>query len=150
MIKEYLSEYRRARADLEYCRLDLEAAYHAIAGLKAIQVDDMPRTRDAERDLSAAFAAYEETAKRLRERAAADLETMRDVESVIRSAPSLLQYQILRLRYIDGMKWDDIAERIGKTRQWVNTVHGRALVNVEKAREKRGGKHGRLEKIPRD
>lgn len=128
--KEYLRRYRRAQKDMEYTLRDLEAARVRLTGLRGIQLSDMPKGHDPERDLSAAFVKFEEEAERLNRIVEKDLAIMAGVERSIRSVPTLTQYQVLRLRYMDGMKWDDIAEQIGKSRQWVNTVHGRALRNI--------------------
>lgn len=35
--------------------------------------------------------------------------------------------QLLKLRYIEGMHWNDIADTMYYTRRWVTTLHGRAL-----------------------
>lgn len=35
--------------------------------------------------------------------------------------------QVLKLRYIKGMHWNDIADTMYYTRRWVTTLHGRAL-----------------------
>ena len=129
--KEYLYQYRRALQSIADAEKDIERARHRATGLRAIVYDDMPKNPNVERDLSDAMAAIEASVNRYRETVERCDDVMRRVEQSIATAPTLLQYRVLRLRYVDGMKWDDVADAIGKTRQWVNTVHGQALKNIK-------------------
>lgn len=132
-IKEYLMQYRRAVAEIEYTLADMEAERQRVLGLRAIIYSDMPKTRDVERDLSAALSIFEERARKLRVIIERDVALLGDIEATIRTAPTLLQFQILRLRFIDGMTLEQVAEALDKTRQWVSTVQGEALRNVDRA-----------------
>lgn len=132
-IKEYLMQYRRAVAEIEYTLADIEAERQRVLGLRAIIYSDMPKTRDVERDLSAALSIFEERARKLRGIIEQDVALLGDIEATIRTAPTLLQFQILRLRFIDGMTLEQVAEALDKTRQWVSTVQGEALRNVDRA-----------------
>lgn len=129
--KEYLRQYRTALQRIQDAENDITAARTRAEGLRAIQYSDMPKSQDMERDLSDAVALIEQAISRYRETVESCDDIMRRVEQSIATAPTRLQYRVLRLRYIDGMKWDDVADTIGKTRQWVNTVHGQALKNIK-------------------
>lgn len=128
--KEYLSQYRMCVQMISDARDDIERARNDAAGLKAIAYDDMPKNPNIERDLSDSVALIEEKVRRYRATVEVCDDLMRRIETSIQTAPTKLQYRILRLKYIDGMKWQDIAETVGKTRQWVNTQHGIALQNI--------------------
>lgn len=129
-IKEYLRQYRRALREANDILEEIEAERQKMAGVRAIIYSDMPKSHDTERDLSDAYAKYEHfAAERLRAYNRCQA-VMLAVRKTISEAPTELQYRVLYLRYIDGLKWDDVAERIGKTRQWVNTVHGQALQQI--------------------
>ena len=39
--------------------------------------------------------------------------------------------KVLRLKYIEGMTWERVAESMGVSRQWVTALHGRALEKLE-------------------
>lgn len=128
--KEYLQQYRRAQLEAQIILSEIEAGRQRMAGVRAIIYSDMPRSHDTEHDLADAYAKYEHfVAGRLRAYNHR-LAIMDAVVKTIATAPTRLQYQILQLRYVEGLKWDDVAERIGKTRQWVNTVHGKALQQI--------------------
>lgn len=39
--------------------------------------------------------------------------------------------QILYMRYLEYMKWNDISETLGRSADWVFKCHGRALKNIK-------------------
>ena len=56
--------------------------------------------------------------------------TRLQVESVINSVPNVNQRNVLRLRYISGKTWEQIAVDLDFSYQWVCELHGRALQNI--------------------
>ncbi len=129
-VEEFLTSYRRCAAEIDHMTKELEAARASLTGLRAIVYDDMPKSRDTERDLSAALITYEKRAKRLTQVIRADLERMRQVEQAIRNAPSRIEYQVLWMRYVDGLTMEGIAERLDVSRQWVSKVRNKGLCNI--------------------
>lgn len=49
---------------------------------------------------------------------------------IIDTAPEADQRIVLRYRYINGLTWEQIADRCEKSRQWATLVHGTALKNI--------------------
>ena len=129
--KEYLAQYRRCLAMIDDAEADLKTARTRAEGLSAIRYSDMPKSKKTARDLSEAVAVLEAAAERYRRTVTKCADTMELVEMSIETAPTLMGYKVLRLRYISGLKWDEIAERCGKSRPWVATVHGRALEKIK-------------------
>lgn len=56
--------------------------------------------------------------------------TRLQVESVINSVPDVNQRNVLRLRYISGMKWEQIAVKLNYDYRWVLRLHGKALNKI--------------------
>lgn len=56
--------------------------------------------------------------------------TRLQVESVINSVPNVNQRNVLRLRYISGMKWEQIAIKLNYDYRWVLRLHGKALNKI--------------------
>ena len=52
------------------------------------------------------------------------------VESVINSVPNVNQRNVLRLRYISGMKWEQIAVKLNYDYRWVLRLHGKTLNKI--------------------
>ena len=128
--EEFLLSYRRAKAEISHMTAELEAARVQLSGLKAIVYDDMPRTRDTERDLSAALVQYEKRARRLTQVIRWDLQRMKQVEDAIRTAPTRIQYQVLWLYYIDGLTMEGIAEQLDVSRQWITKQKKLGIENI--------------------
>lgn len=80
--------------------------------------EDVARIVDDEASLG---DALQEIAKRLRE-----------ILQAIESVPDEMQKTVLTLRYIEGLDWPDIQERIAYERTQTLVIHGRALVAVNK------------------
>lgn len=51
----------------------------------------------------------------------------RQIEAAIDALPDGRQRLLLRLRYIDGRTWEQIAVRMALDYRWVLRLHGRAL-----------------------
>jgi DNA-directed RNA polymerase specialized sigma24 family protein len=85
--------------------------------------EDVARIVDDEASLG---DALQEIAKRLRE-----------ILQAIESVPDEMQKTVLTLRYIEGLDWLPIAERIGYEISNTYIIHGRALVEINKWLEKK-------------
>lgn len=80
--------------------------------------EDVARIVDDEESLGDALA---EIARKLKE-----------ILQAIESVPDEMQKTVLTLRYIEGLGWLPIAERIGYEISNTYIIHGRALVEVNK------------------
>ena len=49
----------------------------------------------------------------------------------IRSVGEPRLAEVLELYYIDGLRWEDVAQRMGLAVRWVYRLHGRALLMVK-------------------
>lgn len=84
--------------------------------------EDVARIVDDETSLG---DALQEIAKRLRE-----------ILQAIESVPDEMQKTVLTLRYIEGLDWPDIQERISYERTQTLVIHGKALVHINRWIEK--------------
>lgn len=51
----------------------------------------------------------------------------REIEGAIAAVPNPQQQEVLSLRYIEGLSWEDIAERLKYDVRHIRRIHGRAL-----------------------
>lgn len=58
-------------------------------------------------------------------------EIKREIMTVIMDVPNHKQRRILYHRYILGKTWEQIAEKLDNSRQWVCIVHGQALTQIK-------------------
>ncbi len=64
-----------------------------------------------------------------------EIDTLQTIRQEIREALNQLEDENLKLlmeyRYIDGMTWEQIAEKMDYSRQWVTSLHGMALQKIK-------------------
>lgn len=58
-------------------------------------------------------------------------EIKRQVEEAIAQVPDSSQRKVLTLRYINGLRWEEIAVQLNYHYRWVLELHGRGLQTVE-------------------
>ena len=63
------------------------------------------------------------------------VDTKRDVIATIEKLDIVMEYNIMHMRYIQYMSFQEIADHYGRDYTWATTAHGRALKSVEKLRE---------------
>ena len=95
--------------------------------------EDVARIVDDEESLGDALA---EIARKLKE-----------ILQAIESVPDEMQKTVLTLRYIEGLDWPDIQERISYERTQTLVIHGKALVHINRWMEKRADDNGLMKGI---
>lgn len=125
--KEYLKSYRdvqREIKDLDYRMAQLRLKYTAPS---AIEYSDMPKAHNTEHDLSEYVAKMDEMTDYM----ISKYTRLRGIEVDIYLRLDKMEKQdereLLRLRYIDGMTWEKIADRLGFDVRHIHRIHGRAL-----------------------
>ena len=131
-IKAYLRSYQPALKYWELCTRRLDEAREV--GIRSPKMDGMPRSGSGggiEMQVDRILAA-ERRLNRARDEAMAILE---GIEDMIESLENFDQKRILRLRYIDGLTWDEVAMDSGFSERSVRRIHGRALEELRRRHE---------------
>ena len=129
--KEYLRSYRRAiRREkdilLEIQRLRLDKMFPSVVN------DRMPKGTH-QSDLSDYIANMDEQIELLKLERLEKVNIYRDIEKKIRAMENTDEQDVLRYRYIDALKWDDIAEKMGYSWRQIHRIHSSALLNFKMA-----------------
>ena len=86
--------------------------------------------------LSEAVASIVERSQRVDELAALYAKKYAEIERSIRSVGDDVLEEVLELRYLQYMKWEEITDKMGyKDTRWVQRLHGRALKNLSQTIE---------------
>ena len=86
--------------------------------------------------LSEAVASIVERSQRVDELAALYAKKYTEIERSIRSVGDDVLEEVLELRYLQYMKWEEITDKMGyKDTRWVQRLHGRALKNLSQTIE---------------
>lgn len=127
--KEYLKSYQRAvkrERDIleEIKRLRADKMFLSVVN------DGMPKG-SSQSDLSDYIAILDEQIEILKKERLNKVQKYRKIESQIRKMHSEDERKVLRLRYIKGLKWDDVATEMGYGWTQVHRLHSSALKNFK-------------------
>lgn len=127
--KEYLRSYRRAvkrEKDIltEIQRLRTDKMFPSVVN------DGMPKG-SSQSDLSDYITILDEQIELLKAERLEKARCYQKIERQIRQMENENEQEILRLRYIQGMKWHEVENEMGFSREWTLKLHGRALRNFK-------------------
>lgn len=127
--KEYLLRYHtayREAKDTEIRMAQIRLKYSAPA---AIEYSDTPKAHSFEHDLSDYIVKMDELTDHLISKYTRCMAIEADILERLDRMEKQEEREVLRMRYIDGKKWEEIADRIGTVTRNVYFIHGRALRN---------------------
>lgn len=132
-IKEFLLGIRRKEAEIEIMERELERM-ESMAQYRGSVIDEIggargtsdPHSRESlvarMCDLRSELDRSVEEVVRMRERGLEMIKSLREGNMM----------RVFYMRYFEHLKWEDIAERLEISRQWVTELHGRGLVELGK------------------
>ena len=127
--KEYLKSYRRAikrEQDIldEIQRLRLDKMFPSVIN------DGMPHG-SSHSDLSDYAAILDEQIELLKEERLEKVRCYQKIERQIRQMENEDEQEVLRLRYILGMKWEEVAVKMDYSWRQIHRIHSAALLNLK-------------------
>lgn len=127
--KEYLKSYRRAikrEQDIldEIQRLRLDKMFPSVVN------DGMPHG-SSHSDLSDYAAILDEQIDLLKEERLEKVRCYQKIERQIGQMENEDEQEVLRLRYILGMKWEEVAVKMGYSWKQTHRIHSSALKNFK-------------------
>lgn len=128
--KQYLRSFLHAKRDALDAARRLDEYRAANAGLRSVIVSDMPKGGGNHRDLSDYVAKLDEMENDLITRVARYHARAQAVESVIDAVEDDTYARLLRLRYLDGDTFEQIAVTMGYSWRQVMRLHYLAVMSV--------------------
>lgn len=125
--KEYLKSYRKALRR-EQRILDEIQCLRLDKMFPSIIQDGMPHG-SSQTDLSGYAATLDEMIEDLKQERLEKVKIRKKIEQSIRNLEDEDEQEVLRLRYISGLKWDEVAAEMGFTCRRATQIHGNALIN---------------------
>lgn len=127
--KEYLRSYRRAvkrEKDIldEIQRLRSDKMFPSVAN------DGMPRGSN-QSDLSDYIAILDEQIELLKAERLEKARCYQKIERQIKQMENEDEQEVLRLRYITGLKWEEVAARMSYSWKHIHRIHSSALCNFK-------------------
>lgn len=128
--KEFLWSYQRAKRDVARLETQLEELRLNQLGPKAITYDGMPHGTELG-DLSDYMAKYDEIEQAIIKARYRRISAFQWVRDSIEALEDDREKELLTLRYLRGMKWEEIAVNMGYSRRKIHYLHGEALEHFE-------------------
>lgn len=127
--KEYLKSYRRAikrEQDIldEIQRLRLDKMFPSVVN------DGMPHG-SSHSDLSDYVTILDEQIELLKEERLEKVRCYQKIERQISQMENEDEQEVLRLRYILGMKWEEVAVKMDYSWRQIHRIHSAALLNLK-------------------
>ena len=127
--KEYLKSYRRAvkrEKDIldEIQRLRADKMFPSVAN------DGMPKGSN-QSDLSDYIAILDEQIELLKAERLEKARCYQKIERQIKQMENEDEQEVLRLRYITGLKWEAVAARMSYSWKHIHRIHSSALCNFK-------------------
>lgn len=127
--KEYLNRYKQVCMSIDRITKSIIALRNRSA-TPVINYDGMPRAK-VHHDLSEQFSLLDEKQKKVRELTVEKENIKKEILGKAEKLENDKEYDVILLRYIDLMKWENIADIMGYTFQHVHRIHASALRNFE-------------------
>lgn len=128
--REFLRGYRDACLCADDAAQRLAEFRERNAGLKAIKLSDMPKSRGEPRDLSDYMAELDELERNLDSSITIYIRQAGRVSAVIGSVEDAEEQRVLRFRYLLGRRFDFIAHEMGYSYRQTLRIHKRAVYSV--------------------
>ncbi|MGL5436187.1 MAG: sigma factor-like helix-turn-helix DNA-binding protein [Lachnospiraceae bacterium] len=129
--KEYLKSYRKAQIR-EQRILDEIQRLRMDKMFPSVTYDDMPHGTDVG-DMSDYIVLVEAEIEKLKQERLEKIKLYREIESRIKSMANDNEQDVLRLRYLTGFSWEQIAVKMGYGWRHVHKIHASALANFKMA-----------------
>lgn len=125
--KEYLQSYRNHVRRIRRIEAELEEI-RAMRGSMAINYDGMPHG-SGQGDLSSYAAQLDELEEKLIKERYYRVIAYKDITNQINALKSEHEKDVLFYRYIKGLEWWEIAEKMGYSERHITRLHGNGIKN---------------------
>ena len=129
--KEYLRQYRRLTESLRQLESDLRKLEEERDSIQ-IRADGMPGSGSVSKRVENLAVRIIDQQRRTMVRREKVLAKREEIRSVIMLVPDPKLSRLLDLRYVEGMKWEEISQEMVIDLRYIYRLHGRALQEADK------------------
>jgi len=131
--KEYLRGYRQHVRRLDRIEAELEEL-RAMKMAIFVNIDGMPHG-SGQTDMSGYAAELDQLERKLLEERRRRVRAYNEIVKRIKNLSSESELDVLFYRYIKGLAWWEIAEKMHYSERWVLKIHGEALAHLKLPKE---------------
>ena len=129
--KEYLRGYRSSRRRINRIDDEIIELKELAASVKAVDYSGMPHGSGNQKDLSDKLARIDSLVEKLGAEKESCIESYVSIEKQIQQIKNEDENDVLFYRYIKGLRWWEISEKMDCSERWVHKLHGRALGHLK-------------------
>ena len=132
MNKNTLRNYRAMELEVEQLKELIARVETRLTEPKTSKLSHTAKGKGATADTIGGGVAWMESLLSLYEKKVERLSNaLREIEGAIDGLESK-ERLLMRYRYIEGLKWDEIAEKLGRSRRQIDRLHGEILLKLKK------------------
>ncbi|MDR7870322.1 MAG: hypothetical protein RIN55_05650 [Tissierellaceae bacterium] len=126
---EYLSQYKYLNKNIDRKIKELEDWRSKIFNVTGT-ISDMPRSGNRSNLIENGIATIDEIESNINKDIDDLVDLRKEIEYKINSVKNLQLRELLKCRYLDCQKWEEIAYKNNYTWQWAYKLHERALDEI--------------------
>ena len=133
MTKEKLKQYVETKREIKIIEEKIEYLKEKKTSIKSMTISDMPRSGgNTENDrLGALLGEIEELIDIYNEKQIKLMKQQKKIEDTIEQLDNAIERNIMRLRYLEGHKWENICVEVGYSWEGIHKVHRRILNKIK-------------------
>ena len=128
--KAWLKRYGDAKRKVDRLKAELDELTAHQEGADAIKYTDMPKAPGIDGDLSDLFVQREKIRTDITKAMTHATMIMTSIRSVIDEIPDPATQEVISLRYISGVKWEKIGDRMNYSLARVHQLHRAGLGEI--------------------
>ena len=130
MTKNELKEYRAVANEIEIIKEKLEYLEEKKTSVKSQVISDMPRSSSENERLSTLLAEIEEVTELYNEKMSRLIKSQFKIENTIDILDDATERNLMRLKYLDGFTWEEVAVEMGYSWQHIHRIHNKILKKI--------------------
>lgn len=131
MTKEELKEYIETKREIKIIEEKIEFLESKKTSIKSQIITDMPRGEAEQDRLGQLLIRIEELIELYNEKQSNLIKQQMKIENCIDKLDSSLERNIMRLRYLESMKWEKICVEVNYSWENVHRIHRKILSKIK-------------------
>ena len=131
MTKEELKRYTETEREIKIIKEKIEYLESKKTSIKSMIIDDMPKPEPEQDRLGELLGEIEELIELYNEKQSNLIKQQMKIEDCIDKLDSSLERNIMRLRYLESMKWEKICVEVNYSWENVHRIHRKILSKIK-------------------
>lgn len=131
MTKEELKEYIETKREIKIIEEKIEYLESKKTSIKSMIIDDMPKPEPEQDRLGELLGEIEELIELYNEKQIKLMKQQKKIEKCIDKLDNAIERNIMRLRYLEGHKWEKVCVETNYSWEGIHKVHRRILNKIK-------------------